>query len=165
MKIAEDDLEFNFSDAMNIRKFDDCSHGLSHCMKAVDFVVELKSAYLFVEVKDPSNPRSNGCNLENDKEKLKNNEMRDCLKIKFRDTFLYRWAEQKVDKPIYFLVLITLEQPLLSNFKTVLQHELPIRKATSWTRPLVQTCEVLNIESWNRNFPKWQITRISEQTI
>ena len=102
MIIAESDLEFNFSDALDIRKFDDprC-HGLSHCMKAIDFIVELNNAYLFIEIKDPSNPKSGGCNLQKDKEKLTNGEMLKCLQLKFRDTFIYRWAEEKLDKPIY----------------------------------------------------------------
>lgn len=165
MIIAESDLEFNFSDALDIRKFDDprC-HGLSHCMKAIDFIVELNNAYLFIEIKDPSNPKSGGCNLQKDKEKLTNGEMLKCLQLKFRDTFIYRWAEEKLDKPIYFLALITLEQPLLISFNEKLKTALPSSQANSWQKPLVKSCQVLNLEFWNRNFPKWQVRRLSTQT-
>ena len=44
----EGDLEFDFSDAIDGIKFDDATHCLSHCMKAVDFVVELDEKYLLV---------------------------------------------------------------------------------------------------------------------
>lgn len=41
------------------RKFDDeAAHGLSHCMKAVDFIIELPERLLFVEFKDPENPQT-----------------------------------------------------------------------------------------------------------
>ena len=48
----------------NARKFDDHSHGLSHCMKAVDFVVELPHLYLFIEFKDPEHPSAKQQDLE-----------------------------------------------------------------------------------------------------
>lgn len=58
MILKEGDLEFNFQDSINAIKFDGSSHGLSHCMKAVDFIVEYKDYYAFIEIKDPSNPKS-----------------------------------------------------------------------------------------------------------
>ena len=58
MKLIEKDLEFDFTQALSVKKFDDDkSHGLSHCMKAVDFIVETEKATLFIEVKDPQNPK------------------------------------------------------------------------------------------------------------
>lgn len=170
MKIVEDDLEFNFTDAKSVRKFDDKNHGLlNHGMSAVDFIIELDQAYLFVEVKDPSNPKGDNCNLEADKNKLTSTSrdyrenMKLCLQKKFRDTFIYFWAENHDEKPIHFLSVITLEQALLNNFEKNLKDVLPIKTAPSWKKQLVNTCAVLNIDSWNRNFPKWQIQRISEQ--
>ena len=56
--LREGDLQITINDAIEARKFDDeASHGLSHCMKAVDFVVELPDRYLFIEVKDPKTLR------------------------------------------------------------------------------------------------------------
>lgn len=58
MKFKEGQCEFVFLDAIDGLKFDEQDksspffHGLSHCMKAVDFVVELPQATLFVEIKD-----------------------------------------------------------------------------------------------------------------
>lgn len=169
MKIYEDNLEFDFSDAISVRKFDDNNHHklLDHGMSAVDFIVELDSAYLFVEVKDPSNPKGKCRNIEADRAKLTSNShdyrenMKLCLSKKFRDTFIYRWAENKIDKPIHFLTIMTLEQPLLDNFVGNLRNVLPIDRAPCWQNYLVHSCHVLNIESWNRNFPKWHVQRIS----
>lgn len=40
--LAEDDLQITLPSGVVGRKFDDeTSHGLSHCMKAVDFIVEM----------------------------------------------------------------------------------------------------------------------------
>lgn len=55
--IAEKDLQIDLPDGTPWRKFDDESnHGLSHCMKAVDFIIELDDRLLFIEFKDPEHP-------------------------------------------------------------------------------------------------------------
>lgn len=54
--LTEGELVFVFEDAVSARKFDGHDHGLTHCMKAVDFIVEFQDKYLFIEVKDPQNP-------------------------------------------------------------------------------------------------------------
>ncbi len=54
MTFTEGDLRIDFSGATGGRKFDGPDHRLSHCMKAVDLVVELPDHYLFVEVEGSS---------------------------------------------------------------------------------------------------------------
>ncbi|MEZ4731593.1 MAG: hypothetical protein R3E79_31120 [Caldilineaceae bacterium] len=162
--IREDDLEFNFSNAINKPiKFDDSSHSLSHCMKAVDFVVELADAYLFVEVKDPSHPKAPAQNIHNFKGKITSGELKDEIVKIFRDTFVYRWAEDKLEKPVYFLALVTIDEPLLNNFQTELHQHLPFRGPKRWLRKIAVSCHVVNIEAWNRNYPKWPVRRLSEK--
>lgn len=51
--LSEGDLRLTVPDPANGRQFDDAQHGLSHCMKAVDWVVDLPERTCFVEVKDP----------------------------------------------------------------------------------------------------------------
>ena len=51
----EADLYFDFSGAIRADKFDGPRHGLSHCMKSVDFVVEWQHQLWLIEVKDPEN--------------------------------------------------------------------------------------------------------------
>ena len=54
--LTEGDLEFDFSAAILSERFDHPdTHKLSHCMKAVDFIVEWDREFWFVEVKNPSN--------------------------------------------------------------------------------------------------------------
>ena len=55
---TEGDLRVEFRGVVEARKFDGSDHGLSHCMKAVDFIVELPERYLFIEFKDPQNPNA-----------------------------------------------------------------------------------------------------------
>lgn len=162
MIIQEDDLEFNFSDAIDAIKFDDHEHALTHCMKAVDFIVELSEAYLFVEVKDPSHPKALIHNVEEFQENINSGKLREDLVKKYRDSFVYRWAEEKLEKPIHFLSLITIEEALLRNFQDELHQNLPFTGPVRWIRPIVQSCHVINIDAWNRNFPKWPVRRLSE---
>ena len=57
--LTEDNLQITFPDDANVMKFDDDkSHGLSHCMKAVDFIVELEDRVSFIEIKDFEHPRA-----------------------------------------------------------------------------------------------------------
>ena len=99
MTLKEGMLSIDFTGAKNAFRFDEGNHilpnyhGLSHCMNAVDFIVEYADRYLFVEIKDP--PDQTRYNAEQDAADLINN-----LVTKFRDTFLYRWAENKLDKPV-----------------------------------------------------------------
>ena len=53
---TEDNLQVTFNNVVQARR-DGIGHGLTHCMKAVDFIVELHDRYLFIEFKDPDNPK------------------------------------------------------------------------------------------------------------
>lgn len=162
MILQERDIQFNFSDAINACKFDDeKTHGLSYCMKSVDFIVELQDRYLFVEVKDPNNPNAQSQAVQDFKQKCTSGELRNDLKAKFRDTFIYKWAEKTQDKPIYYLCLITLDDVLLLTLNDDLKKHLPIASVPQkWSRSIAQACHMLNIASWNKIFPQWQVTRL-----
>ncbi len=68
--MKEGDLQFNFSSAVSAKRFDDKDHGLSHCMKAVDFIVEEDKRILSIEIKDFQHPGSRPSNLTQNLEKL-----------------------------------------------------------------------------------------------
>jgi len=158
MKVSADGFEFDFTDAVDAFVFDEKNpasprfHGLSHAMKAVDLVVELPTDYLFVEAKDFYNPD----------EYAKSDHfsfLREGLKYKYRDSFLYRWAEDKVDKPIRFICLLTLDNALVSQLNKELRRQLPPGKAAArWEREIAASCVVVNPARWNKNFPKWPVT-------
>jgi len=54
MILRENNIQIDFRGAIGVIKFDEPEvsnpnfHGLSHCMKAVDFIVEMDDSYLFV---------------------------------------------------------------------------------------------------------------------
>ena len=159
MILEEGQLKFDFSTALNVFKFDDGDknspnyHGLSHCMKAVDFIAEYDEYYLFVEVKDP--PNYSHYESADERKQLLNT-----LVTKFRDTFLYRWAENKIDKPIKYFCLVELDNAQISYLMKELKLKLPAVGVARWQKPLVQTCIVANIARWNANFPHIPVQRI-----
>lgn len=159
MIITVDGFEFDFQDAVDVFIFDEQDkgkvsfHGLSHAMKAVDLVVELEHDYLFIEVKDFHTPDDykNGSYF---------NHLRESLKYKYRDSFLYRWAENKVDKPIRYLCLLTLDNALISRMNKEIRKQLPTGQPISrWQRAMAHSSVVLNENRWNENFPKWQVRK------
>ena len=158
MMITEGDLQIDFPDAVDGRKFDGPDHGLSHCMKAVDFIVELPDHYLFVEVKDPQHPRATLQSRNNFVADMRSGRLDKDLKYKYRDSFLYEWAMGRVWKPIEYRVLIsldTLDDAQLLSRKDSLARNLPQWGPNNqpWPRPIVDSCNVFNLDSWNRTFP------------
>ena len=163
--LTEGNLEITINGKANARKFDDASHGLSHCMKSVDFIVELPDRYMFIEVKDPQAPQATGKARDKFFQKFQSGQIDEELKYKYRDSFLYEWASKRVDKPVDYLVLIALDdalQPLLLTRKDALERKLPLRgpKSRLWPRPIVRGCGVFNITSWNRHFPEYPVRRL-----
>ena len=166
MTFSEGNLKLDVPDALGGRKFDGAGHGLSHCMKAVDFVVELADRYLFIEMKDPEeHPQAPPAARKAFMRKLQSGRLDKDLKYKYRDSFLYEWAAGRADKPIDYFVLIAVEAldaALLANRKSALERQLPLRgpPGRPWIRPLVRSCAVFNLASWKRRFPSYPVTRV-----
>lgn len=169
MKLRERDLEIDFTDAIDAIVFDQMKsnqpnyHGIAE-MHRVDFVVELEAAILFVEVKDPGNPRAQAEGLEKFFAEVKSGTLGDTFASKFIDTFLYRWAEERLHKPVHYISLVTFEDSvLLPNFSDEIAKKLPPmgKVMPRWKRRLAENCQVFNIELWNQSFPKWPATRIA----
>ncbi len=160
---TEDDLEITFRNVVLARKFDGGGHGLSHCMKAVDFVVELSDRYLFIEFKDPENPNIPAQYRTAAVQNVQGKEFDEELKYKFRDTFLYEWAAGRANKPVdYFVLIAVQDRPLLSRRLDVLERNLPQKfpASVAWTQPIVHRCGVFNIADWNTEFPDYQVSRL-----
>ncbi len=158
MTFVEDDLEIDVTDATNGRRFDGDDHGLSHCMRAVDFVVELEDRHLFIEVKDPQHPRATLQSRSDFVAKMRSGRLDNELTYKYRDSFLYEWAMRHVRKPVEYRVLIgldTLDAAQLLTRTDSLARNLPRRGPNDqpWPRPIVDKCNVFNLDSWNRAFP------------
>lgn len=173
MKIDADGFSFDFTDAIDVFVFDEKIkskpkyHGLSHAMQAVDLIVELKNDYLFVEVKDFHAPDDynfkKAVNEKPDKQQREYfNHLREVLKHKFRDSWLYRWAEDKSEKPICYLCLLTLDSAMITVMNKELRKQLPVGCAgPRWTGEVARNCTVVNLDRWNNNFPKWPVSRIA----
>ncbi len=120
MKLRERDIEIEFTDAIDALVFDQMEsdqpnyHGVAE-MHRVDFVVEFEEAIIFVEVKDPGNPKVRDEGLKKIQEELKDGTLSSTFASKFIDSFFYRWAEDRLSKTIYYLNLVTLESELLPN--------------------------------------------------
>jgi hypothetical protein len=169
--IQADGFEFNFTDAVEAFVFDepDRSKPMYHGapMKGVDIVAEFEEAYVYIELKDYENPEIyDAQGAENDDDLRSRRDgfkwLKTYLKYKFRDSFLYRHAEQKVDKPIHYICLITFENALNSRMQKELKREIPVGMSPSrWIQPLATSCQVVNVSKWNEKFPKWPVTRIA----
>ena len=164
MTFTEGTLQIDIADAIDGRKFDGDDHGLT-CMKAVDFIVELEDRYLFIELKDPDDPRATPERRSEFIEKLRSGGLDEVLKYKYRDSFLYEWAMGRADKPIYYFVLIalnTLSDAHLLTRKEALQRKLPLHGpgGRPWQRDIVRSCGVFNLESWNRTLPRYPVSRV-----
>lgn len=167
--LTEGDLQITVTNAVSARKFDDASHRLSHCMKAVDFIVELPDRYLFIEFKDPRAPGSTPEQRCSFIQNLQSEQLDETLKYKFRDSFLYQWASGRADKAkaVDYWVLIALDSldPAMLNTRTeALKRKLPINGPNErpWARPIANSCAVFNIETWNEKFPRYPIERLSK---
>jgi hypothetical protein len=162
--LREGNLELKLPAGIKGRKFDDEHHGLSNCMKAVDFIVELPDRLFFIEFKDPDVPGAAAERRAAFIKKFQAGELDENLKYKYRDTFLYEWASGNVDKPVYYWILVainTLTPAELLTRTEELQRKLPVKGPTSgvWKRQIVAGCSVFNIETWNKNLKDYPVLR------
>ena len=134
-------------------------------MKAVDFVVEEDDRILFIEFKDLEHPNAPEENRIKDFEEFQSGNLDKELKYKYRDTFLYEWAFDNVNKPIYYLVVVAIDglsEAALIGRTEDLKRELPLDGPPSrkWPRPFVTDCTVFNIETWNKYQQRFPLSRI-----
>ena len=163
--LTEGKLQITVVGAISARKFDGDCHGLSHCMKAVDFIVELDDHYLFIEFKDPQNPEALAKTRDKSIESFKSGKLDEDFKHKYRDSFLYEWMSGRADKPIDYFILYameTLDGTHLTRRTDALKGKLPLQGPGGlvWCRPIVRSCGVFNIDTWNKYLPNYPVTRI-----
>ncbi|MDH4225596.1 MAG: hypothetical protein OEW12_08120 [Deltaproteobacteria bacterium] len=162
---TEGQLHIRFPDSATARKFDE-NHPLSHCMKAVDFIVELEERVLFVEFKDPDHTKSTLEAREDWVKRFLGKEIDVDLKYKYRDSFLYEWASGRADKPIYYYVLValeTLDEAQLLTRTDRLKTQLPIPGPMTgmWKKNIVSGCAVFNLAAWNNHLPDFPVMRMT----
>lgn len=171
--LTEKKIQIKLPVGLKSRKFDDPSkHGLSYCMKAVDFIVELPDCLLFIEIKDPDYPSTTPKQRTDWISEFQSGKLNEALKYKYRDSLLYElasggleWASGGLKKPVYFLVLIafsTLSEAELLLRTDDLKRKLPLNGPPSglWKQHIVSGCSVFNIKTWNKKLPQYPVTRI-----
>ncbi len=176
MIVESDGYLIDFTDAMHAFKFDETDktsptfHGVT-ALKAVDIIAELSDAYLFIEVKEYAGSYDTEkdwgekeCDEINCIKRKKHFEwLKNYLKYKFRDSYLYRQAENKVNKPIHYICLLNFDNALNTKIAKSLKTELPVgKKTTRWISEISNSCQVMNLDAWNRNFPKWPAKKIGK---
>jgi hypothetical protein len=160
----EGDLEFDFSNADDCVKFDDSEQRLTHCMSSVDFIFEKNGQVFFVEVKDPGNSQSmqhrDADNFTIDREAPR-------LVKKARDTFIYRYCQEKNISRIGYFVLVTIsgiQRQDLTEFRKKLKQQLPILPDSNiWKKCFIEDCIVFNIDSWNDYLSEYPVRRVNRQ--
>lgn len=170
---TEGNLRIAFPAGATVRKFDEEPGGPSHPMKAVDFVVELGNRVLFIEIKDPQNPRAPERNTEEYVDNFIGENLDEDIIHKFRNSFIREWAGGNIDewlggkqeKPLYFFLLFAfdgLDRRILDTRTATLRRKLPVRKASpkTWKRYIAEDCAVFNIVAWNRHLPDCPVERL-----
>jgi hypothetical protein len=113
---TEGNLQITFPSGVAAKKFDHSGHGLTHCMKAVDLIVELIDRYLFIEFKDPEHPDSRKKDRKKFVEQFLSGKIDEDFKYKYRDSFLYEWASGKTSKPVYYYVLVAIDTYIAGHY-------------------------------------------------
>ena len=166
--LVEKNLKIEIPDGAKARKFDDNnSHGLSHCMKVVDFIVEWNDMDYFIEIKDPEHPEAKAEFRTKFIGKFLGGKIDEDLKVKFRDSFLEEWSCKRACNPICYLVLIavrTIGAPTFLTRTDALKRKLPVLgpHGNLWPRPFVINCLVMNLATWNQSFPHFPVSRITD---
>lgn len=163
----EGDLQITVNNAENAWRFDGPGHGLSHCMRAVDLIIEQAGRYVFVEFKDPFEPGSTEREQQRFLGRFQSGGLDNDLTYKYRDSYLYEWASGRANKPIHYAVLVAADELTEEFFLTRtedLKRKLPVDVPSSWSRSFVQGCSVFNLPLWNRYFPDFPVTRVSLQS-
>ncbi len=165
--LVEGQIQVTLPTNATARKFDGDEHRLSHCMKAVDFIIDLPANVLFVEVKDPDLAHVPEKEKQKYLERLKSGEIDKDLASKYRDSWLSEWSEGQETKPVFYAVLLTIQTlsgPEILTRTEALKKALPTigPKGTVWSK-FVEGCGVFNLESWNKKFPTIPVRRRTEK--
>lgn len=164
LTLAEEQFEFDFPEAISLYKFDEKDrlsptfHGAP--MQAVDVMAEFPKFQLWIEIKEFQFSEIEAMKKEGDQQKKGQNvhnkaHLTKNLKHKFRDTFLYRFCENKIDKEIVYVCLTNFDDALNCYFKRELQKHIPSEKPSKrWSKRLLNKTLlfVVNQDAWNRNF-------------
>ncbi len=165
-EIREGELLVGFPAGASARKFDGPDHGLSHCMKAVDIVIEEGDDLILLEVKDFDQTAARSRSAPAADARLE----RDVWAWigKFRDSLLYLWAEERCGRHRGCYVVLecrSLDRALRMHLQELFERclpafsRLPRSVVNEWKRIPVHRCAVLDVKEWNRRMSRFPIRR------
>ena len=162
----EGELRISLPKSARGRRFDDQeTHRLSHCMKAVDWIIELPDKVYVVELKDlDAHGASGRKEARKYLEELEAERKDGDFVAKFRDSFIYQWACERVDKPIVYLVVIAcqaLDDAMLLHRAEALRRKLPSGRPSAWKRAVAEDVLVFTERTWNQHFVDFPMERTS----
>jgi hypothetical protein len=163
------ELLFAFPDDLQFDELDKQGVKLPVRMKLVDLVIVRDSDVLLVEIKDPSNSKSNDKERNSYLKRLSDNSLlTQELTPKARDSYFFLHLMMRDEKPFKYIVVIGLDafdslqqKAVLSGFKDRLLADIRCEAREAWKRKHIADCIVLSVEGWNQNFPKWPVTRLT----
>ena len=161
------ELLFSFPDELTWSELDKQGVKLPVRMKFVDFVIERDQDILLVEIKDPSHSKSQDKDRNAYLKRLSDNSvLTQELTPKARDSYLYLHLMERDNKPFKYVVLLGLDafdpdrqKALMFGFKDRLLTDIREESFEAWKRKHIADCVVLSVESWNQQFPEWQVRR------
>jgi len=168
--LIEDDLEFDFRDAVKAVHFDDKNHKMAHCMKAVDFLVEWDEEFWFVEVKDPSSKKIPNKfktkNLQKFINKMRNQTLfAHELGPKLKDSFLYLFLRNQLpEKSLKYVVLLAIESLdsaiLSESMEHLKRYSCLVGPENSyWSENYIDGVAIYNEKTWNEKLKKCPVNR------
>jgi hypothetical protein len=171
----ESGLYFDFKGAKTVISLDKHGHGLSHILKAVDFVVEWDDQFWLVEVKNPEDSEIPSQYKDKAIEKYfkkittPSSSICDDLYQKFVDSLLYLGLDCGIpsEKPMRYMTLIALSALTPIQLSNLLYKLLAISNGLlqgppkkGWSKGF--SVHLFNLELWNRAFPQCQVTRVEK---
>lgn len=165
MTLVEGSIRIGVPDNCQSQRFDGSSHRMSHCMKAVDFLIDTPAARIFLEIKDPDAADAPQTSLDY-AEKLVHGQLDADLYYKYRDSWLYLYAAGRRKRvPHYYFILLgltTFTTESLAQRSMALQSKVCLEGPEGpWRNRFVDQVFVFNLASWNRSFPEFPAERIS----
>lgn len=161
------ELLFSFPDGLSWNELDKQGVKLPVRMKFVDLVIEREQDILLIEIKDPSHSQSRDRDRNTYLKRLSDNSvLTQELTPKARDSYLYLHLMERDNKPFKYVVLLGLDafnperqKALMFGFKDRLLADIREESFEAWKRKHIADCVVLSVESWNQQFPEWQVRR------
>jgi hypothetical protein len=167
--VEEGELKLTFPNDTAVERLDrqNCSNWPPNGLCFVDFAVEEADRVLLLEIKDPSDSHARGPKAAGYLQPASWKAIVcDELVPKARDSYTYMHLMERDAKEFAYVVLIGAERlpsdgSELEPLRELLAARLRRETTEPWKRPYVADCVVATVETWQRHFPDYVLTRVS----